>query len=160
MGWYPVFPRYRTSSGHLIRTACSILLAITTALSYFRLCVFQAPYISALLSPGKLGLGTSRLPGVALRDSILFRGGRIEPRGPWFPWFDSVVTLDGWNMIVIPLWAPLACVSLLTVVLFIRNRARPLKGCCVACSYNLTGNVSGVCPECGTKIETGGGEGG
>jgi len=23
---------------------------------------------------------------------------------------------------------------------------------CPACSYNLTGNVSGICPECGTKI--------
>jgi hypothetical protein len=26
-------------------------------------------------------------------------------------------------------------------------------GHCVACKYNLTGNVSGTCPECGTKIE-------
>ncbi len=25
---------------------------------------------------------------------------------------------------------------------------------CVVCTYNLTGNVSGVCPECGTKIES------
>ncbi len=25
--------------------------------------------------------------------------------------------------------------------------------CCAKCSYNLTGNVSGVCPECGTPIE-------
>ncbi len=27
----------------------------------------------------------------------------------------------------------------------------PLR--CVQCDYNLTGNVSGVCPECGRKIE-------
>jgi predicted RNA-binding Zn-ribbon protein involved in translation (DUF1610 family) len=26
-------------------------------------------------------------------------------------------------------------------------------GFCQECGYNLTGNVSGVCPECGTKIE-------
>ncbi len=26
-------------------------------------------------------------------------------------------------------------------------------GHCQKCGYNLTGNVSGVCPECGTKIE-------
>lgn len=26
-------------------------------------------------------------------------------------------------------------------------------GICVACDYNLTGNLSGVCPECGTPIE-------
>jgi predicted RNA-binding Zn-ribbon protein involved in translation (DUF1610 family) len=25
---------------------------------------------------------------------------------------------------------------------------------CRTCNYNLTGNVSGVCPECGTKIES------
>ena len=25
-------------------------------------------------------------------------------------------------------------------------------GRCEACGYDLTGNVSGVCPECGTKI--------
>jgi uncharacterized paraquat-inducible protein A len=26
------------------------------------------------------------------------------------------------------------------------------KGCCHSCGYNLTGNVSGRCPECGTEI--------
>ena len=25
---------------------------------------------------------------------------------------------------------------------------------CVACGYDLTGNVSGVCPECGTPVDT------
>ena len=25
---------------------------------------------------------------------------------------------------------------------------------CIPCGYNLKGNASGVCPECGTKIET------
>ena len=28
----------------------------------------------------------------------------------------------------------------------------PSPGYCVNCEYNLTGNESGVCPECGTKI--------
>ena len=27
-------------------------------------------------------------------------------------------------------------------------------GLCVRCGYDLTGNVSGVCPECGTQVET------
>jgi hypothetical protein len=27
-------------------------------------------------------------------------------------------------------------------------------GNCTACGYNLTGNTSGVCPECGTAIST------
>jgi hypothetical protein len=28
------------------------------------------------------------------------------------------------------------------------------RGHCAACGYNLTGNVSGVCPECGAPIAT------
>ncbi len=32
------------------------------------------------------------------------------------------------------------------------RRARRARGLCVECAYDLTGNVSGVCPECGTPI--------
>jgi hypothetical protein len=31
-----------------------------------------------------------------------------------------------------------------------RQRKRLKNGHCVPCGYDLTGNVSGVCPECGT----------
>ncbi len=33
-----------------------------------------------------------------------------------------------------------------------RTRA-PVGDRCAQCSYDLTGNVSGVCPECGTPVE-------
>jgi len=32
------------------------------------------------------------------------------------------------------------------------NARRVRQGVCLACGYNLTGNISGVCPECGTAI--------
>ncbi len=32
-----------------------------------------------------------------------------------------------------------------------RRWHRRRKGLCIKCGYNLTGNVSGVCPECGTE---------
>ena len=32
------------------------------------------------------------------------------------------------------------------------HRDRDRLGLCRACGYNLTGNTSGVCPECGTPI--------
>ena len=32
------------------------------------------------------------------------------------------------------------------------SRRETQPGYCRSCSYNLTGNVSGVCPECGRKI--------
>lgn len=34
------------------------------------------------------------------------------------------------------------------------RRSRRLEGRCGRCGYDLTGNVSGVCPECGTACET------
>jgi hypothetical protein len=34
----------------------------------------------------------------------------------------------------------------------LRRYRRKKKGLCLTCGYNLTGNVSGICPECGEKI--------
>jgi hypothetical protein len=34
----------------------------------------------------------------------------------------------------------------------VRRRIRIARGLCANCGYNLTGNMSGVCPECGKQI--------
>ena len=34
----------------------------------------------------------------------------------------------------------------------VRRWHRARRGLCVRCGYDLTGNISGVCPECGTRI--------
>ena len=39
----------------------------------------------------------------------------------------------------------------------LRRRYRRKRGLCERCAYDLTGNMSGVCPECGMRI-TGGEE--
>ena len=52
----------------------------------------------------------------------------------------------------IPLWIPLVVVAISTGFLWRRERKRPRSGHCRSCGYNLTGNVSGVCPECGEKV--------
>ncbi len=53
----------------------------------------------------------------------------------------------------IPHWILLFVVATPTTVLFWRDRRRPIPpGHCQTCGYNLTGNVSGVCPECGTGV--------
>lgn len=33
-----------------------------------------------------------------------------------------------------------------------KNRGKPNHDQCRACGYNLAGNVSGVCPECGNRV--------
>lgn len=50
----------------------------------------------------------------------------------------------------LPLWIPLLICIVATVVVFRRTRAVP--GGCGGCGYDLTGNVSGVCPECGLAV--------
>lgn len=48
----------------------------------------------------------------------------------------------------LPLWLVFLVLAIPTAILWYRDR-RPPKGHCRACGYNLTGNVSGKCPECG-----------
>ena len=74
------------------------------------------------------------------------------------PWFLRLAWLprtrgdraDGY--LLLPLWIPLAIVGIPTAILWWRDRRRIPAGHCRKCGYNLTGNVSGVCPECGTAF--------
>jgi hypothetical protein len=55
-----------------------------------------------------------------------------------------------------PLWVPFVLGAATTAVLWWRDRRRIPQGHCRKCGYDLTGNVSGRCPECGTIIAPGG----
>ena len=77
--------------------------------------------------------------------------GRLANPGiEWWPeiWTDFLPA----TLVAIPLWIPLVAVAIPTGFLWRRERKRPRPGHCRSCRYNLTGNVSGVCPECGRKI--------
>ncbi len=74
---------------------------------------------------------------------------RVEFGCMWWPAHRVDFGLSKWW---IPLWIPLLLAGLPTAWLWMRGR-RPPPGYCMECGYNLTGNVSGVCPECGTEIE-------
>lgn len=64
----------------------------------------------------------------------------------------------GWTntYLVAPFWLLMLLFASYPIAAFFwgiprRRRARRLrKGLCLRCGYDLTGNISGVCPECGT----------
>jgi len=72
-------------------------------------------------------------------------------KGPW-PFGGFVYTAG------FPLWIPTTIFGLYpawALVAFVRRRRRLARGnLCKDCGYNLTGNVSGVCPECGTEVNS------
>ena len=67
---------------------------------------------------------------------------------PENPDFGGSTTVHG------PLWMPLVLFATYPLVAFargpLRRWRRARRGGCRKCGYNLTGNVSGRCPECGS----------
>ena len=59
-----------------------------------------------------------------------------------------------YNVLAIPLWMPLLTIVVPTVILWRRCRRHP-EGHRQTCGYNLAGNTSGRCAECGQAIPTG-----
>ena len=84
---------------------------------------------------GSPGLSWGRVP---------FYGGFVPP-GYW----------DGGmrKWLKLPFWLLVIAALIPTCILWYRDR-RPRKGHCTNCGYNLTGNESGMCPECATPVVT------
>jgi hypothetical protein len=61
--------------------------------------------------------------------------------------------------VTLPYWLLLTGAAIPTTWLWRRRRRRYSPGKCRECGYNLTGNTSGRCPECGTPIEAATAEG-
>ncbi len=83
--------------------------------------------------------------GAAWGPEFRPHGWSVEPAGELYAWPPVV-----WSRqhVMFPLWIPLALFALPSAYLWYRDR-RPPAGHCQACGYNLTGNESGTCPECG-----------
>lgn len=69
----------------------------------------------------------------------------------FWPWWLVTPSIFGEGPVLclaIPLWIPFVLTVLPSIIMWRRNRHR--SGRCIKCGYNLAGNTSGVCPECGT----------
>lgn len=78
-----------------------------------------------------------------------------RPMFPLVPWYsERWGSTPGSSFAIepelsIPLWIPFAVVFALYLY-FKRREAQFQSGFCLVCRYDLTGNTSGTCPECGT----------
>ena len=56
------------------------------------------------------------------------------------------------SFVFVPIWLPMLLALIAPAVSILRRRRRVPEGHCRRCRYDLTGNTSGKCPECGHRI--------
>ncbi|GMU84537.1 MAG: hypothetical protein AMXMBFR47_44060 [Planctomycetota bacterium] len=57
------------------------------------------------------------------------------------------------GFVTVPLWMFFVAFAVMAGALWWSHLRRPGAGACKHCGYDLTGNVSGRCPECGVGVE-------
>jgi hypothetical protein len=94
--------------------------------------------------------GSARLEIIKLRTPplVFWKPGYRAPKdiGPQAA-ASSIGRYNGGSL-TIPHWLILLALAVPTAMLWWADRRKP-EGWCTRCGYDLTGNVSGVCPECG-----------
>ena len=93
-------------------------------------------------------------------QSLFWADGTPVPRGTPDGPGQRVVTLPGWHVTDVSVGALVLATGVPAVLpLVVRarraaaRRRRSRAGLCATCGYDLTGNASGVCPECGSAVE-------
>jgi len=75
---------------------------------------------------------------------------------PYYPWHHYCGFVRpkhpilGDPLILIPLWPFVLASAIITTILLVKSRSHP-AGHCSRCAYDLTGNTTGICPECGGR---------
>lgn len=146
--------RWRRVLKWLCTGGCVLILALWTA-SVAAPFSYSFGYRALVVWGGKLVL-------TWYATSIHSVGWQFGLRGlPWnditsygfvWPQLDPDLTR---TYVVIPLWLLLLTALVLSAFLWFRDRRRVPVGHCRKCGYDLTGNVSGRCPECGAATGIG-----
>jgi hypothetical protein len=86
---------------------------------------------------------------VAFRQQTAFE---VRADDSWHGLLVTIWPSASRSAFTLPLWLVFVPLIIPTALLWWGYRRFP-AGHCQNCGYNLTGNVSGVCTECGTPIE-------
>lgn len=105
---------------------------------------------------------TRLLPEAAQKaEYVALRSANLDPTRDAAELLFLAHPVDGSEILWGPAALNLLCALALLVAIerayrwvrsFVASR-RPKPGCCIRCGYDLTGNVSGECPECGRKVD-------
>lgn len=128
--------------------ACLVLTATLVWTLFYTVSVYQ-PGWGGAIGFGAVGVATTN---AQIHPQQMFSIDRRFDGDPMdLYWWVEVTKYDfgGWGLMV-PLWIPFVLTAIPTVVAWRRDR-RPPPGHCQKCGYDLTGNESGVCPECGSE---------
>lgn len=66
----------------------------------------------------------------------------------------GAIALDSWTQFMFPTWVLPPILLIVAFFFWAVHAKRKETGLCENCAYDLTGNTFGVCPECGTRIES------
>jgi hypothetical protein len=127
----------------------TVIVVLVSAATYFATAEYFRPPIFLSLAEGMMEVclgqaSQARFPPPPNGWSLEW--GRSWPisGGQYFMY------ISGWGLVVnVPL--PFACLLLVPLAIAILGHRFP-AGHCRRCGYDLTGNASGICPECGQKV--------
>ena len=86
-------------------------------------------------------------------DSVVPRRGGLLPGPIWQWWNVWELGGRGSRYAFVPLYAVFLAVAIPTLLIW-RFGPKPAKAGHCRCGYDLTGNESGMCPECGVEAQT------
>jgi hypothetical protein len=128
--------------GHRIRLACVIFATLLFSLfgvtRYIAIAYVSRRGIACGVVEGVIACGVSPTS----RQGLILE--TVHPKTIWLPQLEN-----GGQMVMLPLWIP--ALGAFTAAVLADRKIRCLStSLCRKCDYDLTGNVTGVCPECGT----------
>lgn len=128
-----------------------VILPVWVASLFFKAQTLLGNHCYLAVSRGVICLGFADYAAsvfsqtAAEKNSSIGFGIELPRAGTGSPLFNNVREIN------IPFWILLLFTAILTAWLWHRDRRRTQPGCCLRCGYNLAGNTSGVCSECGEK---------
>lgn len=158
-------------------TVFAVALALLLTLSIGSASIQITPHTHLVVRRGALELAFSDYTvravdrddwSISVPSGVPGIGICLPPRSFWYPTMQSrkqtfqygpvarnLLATMGITVIAVPLVVPTVLATLLAVWLWIPQLCRPRAMRCAACDYDLTGNTSGRCPECGKRTARG-----